>query len=140
RIIVTGDLDDAALRALAGAPVDAYGVGTNVVTGLGAPTAGFVYKLVALGAEHHAVAKQSPGKATVGGRKGAWRVGAGGPDPHDLVGPAGSPGPPGARPLLHRVVDGGAAVGERSLEEISAWHDAVRPELARATALGLERL
>ena len=46
RIVLSGDLDEHALAALATAPVDAYGVGTSVVTGSGAPTAGFVYKLV----------------------------------------------------------------------------------------------
>ena len=46
RIVLSGDLDEYALAALATAPVDAYGVGTSVVTGSGAPTAGFVYKLV----------------------------------------------------------------------------------------------
>jgi nicotinate phosphoribosyltransferase len=77
RIIVTGDLDDRVLRKLADAPADGYGVGTNVVTGLGVPTAGFVYKLVAVGDRiggQHSVAKLSPGKASVGGRKWAWRV------------------------------------------------------------------
>ncbi len=37
RVIVTGDLDDRAIRALGAAPVDGYGAGTSVVTGLGAP-------------------------------------------------------------------------------------------------------
>ena len=47
RIIVTSDLDEYAIAALAGAPVDGYGVGTALVTGSGHPTCGFVYKLVA---------------------------------------------------------------------------------------------
>jgi nicotinate phosphoribosyltransferase len=47
RIIVTSDLDEYAIAALAAAPVDAYGIGTSLVTGSGAPTAGLVYKLVA---------------------------------------------------------------------------------------------
>jgi nicotinate phosphoribosyltransferase len=47
RIVVTGDLDEFAIAALAAAPVDGYGVGTSVVTGSGAPTAAMVYKLVA---------------------------------------------------------------------------------------------
>jgi nicotinate phosphoribosyltransferase len=55
-------------------------VGTSVVTGSGAPTAGFVYKLVAIAREPGPeapllpVAKRSPGKATVGGRKWAYRT------------------------------------------------------------------
>ena len=47
RIVVTSDLDEYAIAALAAAPVDGYGVGTSLVTGSGAPTAGMVYKLVA---------------------------------------------------------------------------------------------
>ena len=47
RILVTGDLDEYAIAALAAAPVDGYGVGTQLVTGTGHPTCGMVYKLVA---------------------------------------------------------------------------------------------
>ncbi|MFP5368436.1 MAG: nicotinate phosphoribosyltransferase [Actinomycetes bacterium] len=46
RIVVTSDLDEFAIGLLASAPVDSYGVGTSLVTGSGAPTAGMVYKLV----------------------------------------------------------------------------------------------
>jgi nicotinate phosphoribosyltransferase len=71
RIILSGDLDEFALAALARAPVDAYGVGTSVVTGSGAPTAEFVYKLVEV--DGRPVAKRSEHKATRGGRKYAVR-------------------------------------------------------------------
>jgi nicotinate phosphoribosyltransferase len=71
RIVLSGDLDEFSLAALATAPVDAYGVGTSVVTGSGAPTAGFVYKLVEV--EGRAVAKRSEDKSTRGGRKTAVR-------------------------------------------------------------------
>jgi nicotinate phosphoribosyltransferase len=76
---VTGDLDERSIAELAGKPVDTYGVGTSVVTGSGAPTAGFVYKLVAVAQDDdpHSplvpVAKRSSGKTTVGGRKWAFR-------------------------------------------------------------------
>ena len=76
RIIVTSDLDEHAIAALAAAPVDGYGVGTSLVSGSGAPTAELVYKLVAR-QDHEGhlvdVAKQSKDKATVGGRKWAMR-------------------------------------------------------------------
>jgi putative nicotinate phosphoribosyltransferase len=61
RIVVTSDLDEHAIAALAAAPVDAYGVGTQLVTGSGHPTCGFVYKLVAredAGGEMVSVAKK----------------------------------------------------------------------------------
>ncbi|WP_225753986.1 nicotinate phosphoribosyltransferase [Actinotalea sp. Marseille-Q4924] len=76
RIVVSSDLDEHAIAALAVAPVDAYGVGTSVVTGSGAPTCGMVYKLVAReGADGHLapVAKASARKGSVGGRKCAAR-------------------------------------------------------------------
>ncbi len=47
RIVLTGDLDEHSIAALAACPVDGYGVGTALVTGSGAPTAALVYKLVA---------------------------------------------------------------------------------------------
>jgi nicotinate phosphoribosyltransferase len=71
RIVLSGDLDEFAIAGLSGAPVDVYGVGTSVVTGSGAPTAGMVYKLVEV--EGRPVAKRSEHKATQGGRKTAVR-------------------------------------------------------------------
>lgn len=71
KIIVSGDLDEYAIAALAAEPVDAYGAGTAVVTGSGAPTAGLVYKLVEV--DGAPVVKRSENKATIGGRKTAVR-------------------------------------------------------------------
>ncbi|CAN5375004.1 nicotinate phosphoribosyltransferase [soil metagenome] len=77
RIIVTSDLDEYVLTALADAPIDGYGVGTRVATGSGHPTASMVYKLVAVGDEPggrlRPVAKKSHDKESVGGHKTAWR-------------------------------------------------------------------
>ncbi|WP_294181506.1 nicotinate phosphoribosyltransferase [uncultured Schumannella sp.] len=80
RITVTNDLDEFAIAALRAAPVDSYGVGTALVTGSGAPASGMVYKLVAVQDEDEApsgwraVGKTSESKATVGGRKQAFRA------------------------------------------------------------------
>ena len=71
RIMVSGDLDEYAIAALRAEPVDAYGVGTAVVTGSGAPTAGMVYKMVEVNGRP--VAKRSENKASRGGRKAALR-------------------------------------------------------------------
>lgn len=71
QVVLSGDLDEHALAALAAAPVDVYGVGTAVVTGSGAPTAGLVYKLVEV--DGRPVAKRGSDKASVGGRKLALR-------------------------------------------------------------------
>ncbi|GAA3692683.1 nicotinate phosphoribosyltransferase [Zhihengliuella alba] len=76
RIMVTSDLDEYAIAALQSAPVDAYGVGTSLVTGSGAPTASMVYKLVSRqddSGEFVDVAKAAKNKASVGGRKQAVR-------------------------------------------------------------------
>jgi len=76
RIMVTSDLDEHAIAALQSAPVDAYGVGTALVTGSGAPTASMVYKLVSRQNGDGAwvdVAKAAKGKGSVGGRKFALR-------------------------------------------------------------------
>jgi nicotinate phosphoribosyltransferase len=80
RIVVTGDLDEHSTATLASTAADVLGVGTSVVTGSGAPTAGFVYKLVAIAQDDAPdspcvpVAKRSAGKPTVGGRKWASRT------------------------------------------------------------------
>jgi nicotinate phosphoribosyltransferase len=71
RIVVSGDLDEFAIAALRAEPVDAYGVGTSVVVGSGAPTAGMVYKLVEV--DGRPVAKRSSHKESKGGRKAALR-------------------------------------------------------------------
>ncbi|NMN00791.1 nicotinate phosphoribosyltransferase [Bifidobacterium sp. DSM 109958] len=76
KITVTNDLDEYALAALQTAPVDSYGVGTMLVTGSGAPTCAMVYKLTEReGADGTMVpvAKKSKDKATVPGRKLAFR-------------------------------------------------------------------
>jgi nicotinate phosphoribosyltransferase len=72
KIVVSGDLDEFSIAALAAAPVDSYGAGTAVVTGSGAPTASMVYKLVEV--EGRPVAKRSEHKETNGGRKTALRA------------------------------------------------------------------
>lgn len=72
RIVVSGDLDEYAIAALRAEPVDVYGVGTSVVTGSGAPTAGMVYKLVEV--DGLPVAKRSSHKESRGGTKKAVRL------------------------------------------------------------------
>ncbi len=71
RIVLSGDLDEYAIASLRSEPVDSYGVGTSVVTGSGAPTAGMVYKLVEV--DGRPVAKRSASKESRGGQKSAVR-------------------------------------------------------------------
>lgn len=78
KIVASGDLNEyriAELRA-AGAPIDMYGVGTDLVTSIDAPSLGGVYKLVELeqGGERMPIAKFSEGKATLPGPHQLHRV------------------------------------------------------------------
>ncbi len=145
RIVVTSDLDEHAIAALAAAPVDAYGVGTQLVTGSGHPTCGFVYKLVARAGEDGelvSVAKRSTDKASLGGRKYALRrrspggtaraevIGIGEP-PHDDARSAGT----SDRPLLVPLVRDGEIVGRATLDEARARHRASVAELPRSVTM-----
>ncbi|MEU8267955.1 nicotinate phosphoribosyltransferase [Sphaerisporangium sp. NPDC049002] len=141
RIVVTGDLDEYAIAALAAAPVDGYGVGTSVVTGSGAPTAAMVYKLVAREDSEGAlspVAKKSVGKPSKGGRKYAFRALEGGTAVAELVTTSpGAPVPGGARPLLRELVRGGEIVGR---EPLAAARERHRTSVAELPALAHQLL
>lgn len=90
RIVVSGDLDEFAIAGLRAAPVDSYGVGTALVTGSGAPTAGFVYKLVEV--DGLPVQKRSTNKSSRGGSKEALRLARPtGTIVEEVVHPAGRP-------------------------------------------------
>ncbi|MER6831791.1 nicotinate phosphoribosyltransferase [Streptosporangium sp. NPDC000563] len=132
RIIVTGDLDEYAIAALAAAPVDGYGVGTSLVTGSGSPTAALVYKLVAReDAEGvmRPVAKKSVGKPSRGGRKEAFReLDAEGTAAAEVVTVSGEH-PSNARPLQVSLVREGEVVGREKLEESRARHREAVAEL-----------
>ena len=122
RIVASGDLDEFRVAELeeAAAPIDAYLVGTSLVTGSGHPTASVVYKLVAIAdgaspsAPLRAVGKLSPGKTTVGGRKQVRRtVDAAGYWAAEVLSPAGVAAPAGTHDPQVVLVAG----GER------AWRD-----------------
>lgn len=113
RIVVSGDLDEYAIAALRAEPVDVYGVGTSLVTGSGAPTAGMVYKLVEV--DGVPVAKRSSHKESRGGAKIAVRLSRStGTVVEELVYPETSPSPdPGdfaMRPLQRPLVRKGDQV------------------------------
>lgn len=135
KIVVTSDLDEYAIGSLAAAPVDAYGVGTRLVTGSGHPTCSMVYKLVAR-AESAApdaplvpVAKKSMGaKTSIGGRKwAARRLDADGVAEAEVVGSGPVPEALADRQLQVELVRGGEIVAREPL-------DAARDRHARARA------
>ncbi|MEV0379021.1 nicotinate phosphoribosyltransferase [Nonomuraea sp. NPDC050643] len=123
RILVTSDLDEYAIAALAAAPVDGYGVGTSLVTGSGVPTAALVYKLVAretATGKLEPVAKRSVGKPSRGGRKEAYRLlDETGHFETELI-TTGGLAPEGGIALLHELVRDGEIVGR---EPLSAARD-----------------
>ncbi|MDQ1731213.1 MAG: nicotinate phosphoribosyltransferase [Pseudonocardiales bacterium] len=123
RIVVSGDLDEYAIAALAAAPVDAYGAGTAVVVGSGAPTAGLVYKLVEV--DGRPVEKRSENKGGRGGSKVAYRRHReSGTATEDLVTLASSGYEPDERDRLLSIplMRGGEPVGALSLEEARKHH------------------
>lgn len=137
RIVVTSDLDEYAIASLAAAPVDAYGVGTQLVTGSGHPTCSMVYKLVARarsadpGAPLEPVAKKSLGaKMSIGGRKwAARRLDEHGVAEAEVVGLGDVPAELADRQLLVRLVEGGEVVGREPLDAARDRHIAARSAL-----------
>jgi nicotinate phosphoribosyltransferase len=140
KIVVTSDLDEYAIAALAVAPVDAYGVGTQLVTGSGAPTASMVYKLVARAGSGQSdsarsgtrsdnalvpVAKRSPDKPSQGGRKYAYRrIDADGVATAEVVGLGEPPADLDrrGRNLMRTLMVDGEPVDRPTLEESRELH------------------
>ncbi len=112
RIVASGGLDELDLDRLvqAGAPIDAFGVGTKVGVSADAPYLDSVYKLVEF--DGRPVLKLSEDKATEPGRKQVYRTAG-----RDVVALRDEPPPPDAEPLLVPVMLGGRRTGPaRSIE------------------------
>lgn len=99
RIFASGGLDELDVDRLvrAGAPIDAFGIGTKMGTSADAPYLDSVYKLVEF--DGRPVLKLSAAKATLPGRKQVFR----GPE-GDLIGLRDEPAPEGSEPLLVPVM------------------------------------
>jgi nicotinate phosphoribosyltransferase len=151
KIIVTSDLDEHAIAALGAAPVDGYGVGTSLVTGSGAPTAGLVYKLVARSDDEGrmvGVAKASKEKMSVAGCKwAARRRGSDGLAEAEVIGigrcPSDAPrvrqlASADERSLLVDLMKNGEVVGREPLDAARDRHVAALAELP-PSALQLSR-
>jgi nicotinate phosphoribosyltransferase len=134
RIVVTSDLDEFAIAGLTSAPVDGYGVGTELVTGSGSPTCGFVYKLVAREDESGqmvGVAKKSKDKISIGGRKYALRrLSPAGVAEAEVIGIGHAAQDDGDdRSLLVPLVTAGEVVGREPLQASRERHLRSRSEL-----------
>jgi nicotinate phosphoribosyltransferase len=107
KIMASGDLDEYKIRDLvrAGAPLDSFGVGTQLATSADAPAMGTVYKMVKLdvGGIHRFTAKLSEDKTTLPGAKQIFRDKA-----RDVVGLSGECG--NGEALLRPVVLGGRLI------------------------------
>jgi nicotinate phosphoribosyltransferase len=108
KILASGDLEEHKIRELvaAGAPIDAFGVGTELATSADAPTLGAIYKLVEIeedGAPRY-TAKFSEDKVTMPGAKQIHRS-----ESRDLITLAAERA--GGEPLLEPVLAGGRLVG-----------------------------
>jgi nicotinate phosphoribosyltransferase len=112
KIFASGDLNEYKIDALlaGGAPIDAFGVGTELVTVADAPALGCVYKLADLeGRDHSGRIKRSTGKRTYPGRKQVFRqLRRDGTLDRDIIGLATEP-LEGDR-LLEPVIRGGKLV------------------------------
>ncbi len=120
RIFASGGLDEHEVAELVrgGAPVDAFGIGTQLGVSADAPYLDTVYKLVEY--DGQPTMKLSASKVTAPGAKQVWR-GLGG----DLLGLASEDGPSGWEPLLHPVMaDGERLAVDPSLEEMRRRFDA----------------
>ena len=130
QIVATGGLDERHLAELerAGAPIDAFGIGTRLGVVADTPSLEMVYKLVAYAG--HGTAKLSQGKATIAGPKQVWRRhGADGLYVEDMLATASEPAPGTEwEPLLELVVRGGKALAAPSLVDSRRRH---REEMAR---------
>jgi nicotinate phosphoribosyltransferase len=113
RIFASGGLDELEVHELvkAGAPVDAFGIGTQMGVSADAPYVDSVYKLTEYDGEPKL--KLSSAKATAPGRKQVWRSPGG-----DLLALRDEPGPEGAEPMLAPVMrDGRRLAASPSLDE-----------------------
>jgi nicotinate phosphoribosyltransferase len=137
RVFASGGLDEDAIDRLlaAGAPIDAFGIGTRMNVSADAPYVDMAYKLV----QHDGrdVLKLSPGKETWPGEKQVYRrLGPDGRFSGDVLALADEPSPaPDAEAMLQPVmVDGRlvaahpplTAIRDRCAHQLAALPEAVR--------------
>ena len=121
RIMVSGDLDEIKIAELLAqdAPIDSFGVGTDLSTSRDAPALSGVYKLVELNGQPKQ--KLSEGKATIPYRKQVWRKYENGLMIGDDVRKFSSENAEG-KPLLQIVMENGeASKAYSSLGEIQLY-------------------
>ena len=111
KILASGGLSEDSIAALlaAGAPIDAFGIGTSLTTSSDVPMLDCVYKLQEYAGLPRR--KRSPGKATWPGRRQVWRHYAAGHMSGDVVSIESDK--QAGEPLLQLVMRGGRRVGSQ---------------------------
>lgn len=138
KILASGDLNEVSIAELlaSGAPIDSFGVGTDLTTVRDAPALGVVYKLVEL--EEDGVVdfkmKLSDGKATWPARKQVWRTfDQNGMAAGDVISLRDDPPPsPSAAPLLEPILRGGQRIAPKPTLE--SLRDRTREDVAKLPA------
>jgi nicotinate phosphoribosyltransferase len=139
RIVVSGDLNEYKIEELTAddAPIDAFGVGTDLATSRDVPALSVVYKLVETeaGGVTSPKTKFSEEKVYWPGRKQVFRFSADGQYHHDLLAGAGE-NHPEASPLLEPVMRAGRrlnpAPAVKEIRERTLAHLARLPEAYQA--------
>lgn len=140
KIVVSSDLNEYRITELEEqkAPIDIYGVGTQLVTSYDCPALGGVYKLVEQENKRGDVVyrmKKSASKSSVPGAKQVWRRKEQGLVCEDIVGLSLERGPADGEPLLERVMADGARLSaapslkeirERCLHQVASLDEGVR--------------
>jgi nicotinate phosphoribosyltransferase len=126
-IIVSGDLEEVRIGELvgSGAPIDRFGVGTDLGTSRDSPVVNGVYKLVADADEQgkwRGVYKLSAEKETLPGPKQVFRRLRDGKLDGDTV--AAADEQPDGEPLLVPLMEGGRILGEETMEKMQQRADA----------------
>jgi nicotinate phosphoribosyltransferase len=129
-IFASGNLneDEVARIVAAGAPIDGFGVGTDMGVSRDAPSLEIIYKLVEYAGQGRL--KLSPGKSILPGRKQIYRVEEDDVATHDLL--AAHDEVAHGRPLLEPVMRAGVRTARRvSLDEA---RERARREMGRLPA------
>ena len=129
-IFASGSLneDEVARIVAAGAPIDGFGVGTEMGVSRDAPSLEIIYKLVEYAGQGRL--KLSPGKSILPGRKQIYRVEDNGVAAHDLL--AAHDEVAEGRPLLEPVMRAGVRTNARATLDMARAH--ARHELDRLPA------
>lgn len=137
RIFVSGDLNEYILQDLVSrkAPIDSFGVGTELVTSRDDPALSGIYKLVALQRNGETIyrVKTSAGKRTIPGAKQIYRsYTKSGEIQEDMLSLEDEPAPSNSEPLLVPVMKRGKRVSESV--EISKSQERARNQVASLPA------